>query len=72
MIYVEMCKVIYQEFNNPFFAISYLTSKLCLQDKLVQEIMINGGQTVTITIMPTFVYEHIVKRYVMYYTLFDV
>lgn len=33
-----------------------------MKDKYIQEIMLNGGQTVTVTIMPTFVYEHIVKN----------
>lgn len=33
-----------------------------MKDKNVLSIMQNGGLTVTITIMPTFVYEHIVKN----------
>ncbi|CAK8686259.1 syntenin-1-like isoform X2 [Clavelina lepadiformis] len=32
-----------------------------MKDKEIQEIMISGGLTVTVTIMPTFVYEHIIK-----------
>jgi len=32
------------------------------QDKDILEVMINGGTTVTVTIMPTFVFQHIVKK----------
>jgi len=39
-----------------------------LKDKDILEIMQNGGNTVTITIMPSFVYEHIVKRFIYYLT----
>jgi len=33
-----------------------------MKDKNIQEIMQNGGLTVTVTIMPLFLYEHIVKN----------
>jgi len=33
-----------------------------MKDKNVLDIMLNGGQTVTVTIMPLFLYEHIVKN----------
>jgi len=33
-----------------------------MKDKNILDIMMNGGQTVTVTIMPLFIYEHIIKN----------
>ena len=33
------------------------------QDKETGKIVDDAGQTVTITLIPTFIYDHIVKRY---------
>ena len=37
--------------------------RFLFQDKETGKIVDDAGQTVTITLIPTFIYDHIVKRY---------
>lgn len=41
-----------------------LSIVLVLQDNNIKEILEKGGQTITLTIIPTFIYEHMIKWYV--------
>lgn len=37
---------------------------LFLQDNQIKEILEKGSQTITLTIIPTFIFEHMIKWYV--------
>ena len=37
---------------------------LVLQDKDIKDILEKGGQTISLTIIPTFIFEHMIKWYV--------
>ena len=45
------------------------TLSCILQEKEIKEIFDSLGRTVTITIVPSMIYEHIVKRYMAFITL---
>lgn len=39
-----------------------------MKDKYITTEIENGGDIVTVTIIPSYIYDHMLKKYVLYYT----